>query len=250
MSLRLFRMMVGIAIALFALTIIMWKPLSGMVAEATGCSSVGGACGAVLTMFGLYGRGALILLVTLLFLAIIVLRSRTLGLSLFVTLNGLAVFPHLAQLTNTLNNFWGVGFASGATGLGGILSLMPLALAIGPMIVSGLVLWNLASKRRETVFQNFPHNPVLMRPLLVFSAIYLAGSILPFLTMLAILPGMGDIVLWISKMLVWPVLILGAVNLLLGIGAISFLLFAIGRSPLEVRADDEEQGAWHDPEPA
>lgn len=229
MSYTRFRWLTGITIAAFVLIILLWRPISGFVVDMTGCSRVGGACGAVLTLFGLHGRLALTALVTLVFAVIITLRSRTLGLPLIATLTGVVAFAHLLPLTNAINNFWGAAFVTGTLGLGGIFSIIPLGVAIAPTIVSVMVFWNLASRRREEVFRNYASDPFLMRALKIFSGLFLAGYIVTFLKFLAIVPGMQEIVRSITKALMWPNLVVGAVNLILGVGVIAFLWYLIGR---------------------
>lgn len=184
----------------------------------------------------------LVLLPTMIFAVIIVLRSRRLGLPLLITLNGIAFIPFIQPLASSINNFWGANFVTGIGGLGA-LALIPLVLGIGPMTVSGFVIWNLASSRRDAFFSTWAPDPFLMRSLKIFSSIFFALYLFTLLQMLAVVPGLREAIRAISKLLAFPTLALMIVNMVIGPGLICFLWYAIGRTQGEHAAIESYEDA-------
>jgi hypothetical protein len=235
MGYKSFRLVATVAIGLFIAAIFLWPAIATSAVGSSGCRGAGGgACGAFLVNFGIFGRQALTSVIALVLLVIVVLRSRTLGLPLLVTLPILAALPHLNSATTALNNFWGVGFA---TGLGSsIFGYLSLIMAIGPTIVAGFIIWNLASRRREAALLGRDPDSFEARALKIFSALYLAGNLIALLSLLS--PLIGILAIRTVTRTIAPLVVpLTAVNSLIGIGLICFLWYAIGRN--QGAAEDE-----------
>lgn len=245
MGLRVFRWTVAITVILFLSAIAAWPVLAALAAQASGCQRVSGACGPVLIIFGLYGRSTLILLAMLVTLVIVVLRSRSLGLPLVATLTVLTLFPSITPLATTINNFWGVGFVTGA--VSPAFQLFSLFAAMSPLIVAGFVIWNLGSSKREDFFHSWQPDPFQMRWLNIFSGLLLAGSLLRILSLFSVIPGFGEVILFLSSALSVPNQAINLFNRMIGVGVICFLWYSIGRWPAH---SEQEQGEFNSGQPS
>ena len=109
-------------------------------------------------------------------------------------------------------------------------------MAIGPTIVAGFIIWNLASRRREAALLGRDPVSFEARALKIFSALYLAGNFIALLSLLS--PLIGILAISTVTRTIAPLVVpLTAINALIGIGLICFLWHAIGRN--QVAAEDE-----------
>ena len=96
--------------------------------RATGCGNVGGACGAVALVLGIYLRLPVVIGVGVYLAVLTWKRSRLVGSHpwafVFVLLMYVAAFPFLFAF----GNFWGASFALGVTRIGGPLPILAMLL--------------------------------------------------------------------------------------------------------------------------
>lgn len=112
--------------ALLVLFILAFPFILPPLVRATGCAGVGGACGAMALLLGIYLRLPVVLGVGVFIAVLTWKRSRSVGahpwVFIFVLLMYLAALPFLLSF----GNFWGASFALGLIRIGGPLPIVML----------------------------------------------------------------------------------------------------------------------------
>lgn len=150
MRAKAFRTAIIVLVAILALIMFAWPVLLVSGAKASGCGATPGACGATLVVLGLFGRQILALLFILSTGTVILVRARRAHIPWIALLPLFAAIGASLPVFMAFNNFWGAGFAIGMHGKA--IWMLAIAGLIGPLLIAGTIIWNLASTRRAPIF--------------------------------------------------------------------------------------------------